>query len=78
MTPAQETDMADPPRPADPAPRPGVEPTGGTPRWAKVVGLLVGVLALLVVVMLLPGGHGPSRHEPDDAGGHVPPAGGHR
>ena len=37
----------------------------GIPRWVKVVGIVVAVLALLVVIVLLVGGgggHGPSRH----------------
>jgi hypothetical protein len=41
------------------------EPATGMPRWVKVGGIIVAVLALLVVIMLLvggPGGHGPSRH----------------
>jgi hypothetical protein len=40
------------------------ESAGGIPRWVKVVGIIVAVLALLVAVMLLVGGgdHGPRRH----------------
>ncbi len=41
------------------------EPTGGIPRWAKIVGIVVAVVALLVIIMMLiggPGGHGPGRH----------------
>ncbi|MDO0930698.1 hypothetical protein QQY66_02995 [Streptomyces sp. DG2A-72] len=38
-------------------------PSGGTPRWVKVSGLVALVVVLLVVVMLLiPGNHGPGRH----------------
>jgi hypothetical protein len=39
--------------------------TGGAPRWAKAVGIIALVVALLVVVMVLlggTGGHGPQRH----------------
>lgn len=52
---------------------------GGIPRWVKVTGIVVAVLALLIVVAKLTGldaGHGPSRHG-DGAGGHRPPAGVH-
>jgi hypothetical protein len=52
--------MADPSRYSD---------TGGMPRWVKLSGIIVIVLALLVGIMLLAGGrggdgHGPSRHAP--------------
>ena len=60
--------MADAPRSPD---------TGGIPRWVKVSGIIVLVLALLAVVMLLigGGGHTPRRHAPSgDAGGQTPPA----
>lgn len=42
---------------------PDREPTG-IPRWLKVLGIVLGVLALLAVAMLLidGGGHGPARH----------------
>ncbi|GAA1415258.1 hypothetical protein GCM10009601_04610 [Streptomyces thermospinosisporus] len=44
-------------------------PSGGVPRWVKVSGLVTLVVALLVVVMLLiPGNHGPGRH----LGGQAP------
>jgi hypothetical protein len=48
--------MADPSRYSD----------GGVPRWLKLSGIIVIVLALLVGIMLLAGGggHGPSRHAP--------------
>lgn len=37
--------------------------TTGAPRWAKGVGIVAVVLAVLVVVLLLSGGnHGPGRH----------------
>ena len=37
----------------------------GTPRWVKVSGIIALVLVLLVVVvMLISGGHGPARHIP--------------
>jgi hypothetical protein len=47
--------MADPPRSPD---------TGGIPRWVKVYGIIVLVLALLAIVMLLigGGGHTPRPH----------------
>ncbi|WP_188195960.1 hypothetical protein [Nonomuraea sp. SYSU D8015] len=34
----------------------------GTPRWAKVAGIIAAVLVLLFVVLMLTGGHGPGRH----------------
>ncbi len=36
----------------------------GTPRWAKVSGIIGGILVLLVVILILAGGggHGPGRH----------------
>ena len=57
----------------------GVEPDPGsppnTPRWVKVFGIITAILVLLfVIVMLLPGGHGPGRHVPSgDTGDHTPP-----
>jgi hypothetical protein len=52
--------------------------TYSTPRWVKVFGIIVIVLALLVVVVLVTGiggEHGPGRHLPSgDAGGDTPPA----
>lgn len=49
---------------ADPPPYPGA------PRWVKVSGLIAGVLALSVVVLMFAGG-GPGRHGP---GRHMPPS----
>lgn len=52
-----------------PAGSPGPDPDRGEfqgmPRWVKVAGLIVVLLAVLVVVLLVlggPGGHGPGRH----------------
>jgi hypothetical protein len=49
----------------------------GTPRWVKVFGVVALVLVLIVIVGLVTGGHGPSRHMPSgDAGtspGSAPP-----
>lgn len=45
-------------------------PYPGTPRWAKVFGIIALVVALLFVILMItrgPGGHGPGRH----AGGEV-------
>ena len=36
---------------------------GGTPRWVKVLGVLL-IPLVLVVVMVLSGGHGPGLHSP--------------
>jgi len=58
--------------------KPDRESTYRTPRWVKVLGIIVIVLALLVVVVLvtgLGGEHGPGRHAPSgDAGGDTPPS----
>ena len=51
-------------------------PYPGTPRWVKVLGIIVIVVVLLVVaIMFISGGeHGPGRHAPSgDARGQVPP-----
>ncbi len=50
--------------------------TTGTPRWVKVVGIIVLVLLLLLFVILMVtgrgGGHGPGRHTPaGDPRGHM-------
>jgi hypothetical protein len=43
----------------------------GTPRWVKVFGVIAVVIVIVVVVMLVfgRGGHGPSRHLPDEGTG---------
>jgi hypothetical protein len=49
-------------------------PYPGTPRWVKVFGIIVIVLAVLVIAMMFIGGgkHGPGRHtQSGDAGGQV-------
>ena len=45
--------MADPPHTSDDA---------GTPRWVKVFAVVGAVVIVLIVVMLVAGGHGPGRH----------------
>lgn len=44
----------------------GIEerPYPGTPRWVKIFGTILGVLAVLVAILLSAGGgrHGPMRH----------------
>ncbi len=82
--------MTDPSR--DPIPGADYEADTGIPRWVKLTGIVMAVVALLIVAMVLiggGGGHGPSRHQPSggDADppssdgsvteGHVPPPGGH-
>lgn len=56
------------------------------PRWIKLTGLTIAILAILgVLIMVLGGGgeHGPGRHSPgneapsNEVPGHTPPAGGH-
>lgn len=59
MDPSQEPDTR------DKVAAPGRAASAGMPRWVKVSGLVVLILAVLVAVMLLvhgPGGHGPGRH----------------
>lgn len=59
----RDTSMADKP------------PYPGTPRWVKVSGVILAILALLVVVLLFAGGgrHGPFRHlPPTGAAGGAP------
>ncbi|MCQ4122666.1 hypothetical protein [Rhodococcus tibetensis] len=66
------TPGADPSRPdEDRGSHPRREPT---PRWVKVVGLVVGVLLVLVILVMVFGGgnHGPGRHL--SAGTTVSPA----
>lgn len=64
------------------------ETRNSVPRWVKVTGIVVAVLALLAALMLLVGGnvdgHGPRRHAPPGdstpSGGsreHAPPPGVH-
>ena len=53
-------------------------PTSSAPRWVKVFGIITLILIVLLVIMLLIGGHGPGRHRPSAGlGGHTPPAGLH-
>jgi hypothetical protein len=52
-------------------------PYPGTPRWVKVLGIIVIVVVLLVLAILFIGGgeHGPGRHASSgSAGGKVPPS----
>jgi hypothetical protein len=48
----------------------------GAPRWVKVFGIVVGVLALLIIILMFAGvggPHGPGRHLPSgDADGDTP------
>lgn len=37
-------------------------PAAGMPRWVKGFAIAGGILVLLIVVMLMTGGHGPGRH----------------
>jgi len=39
-----------------------VAQSSGLPRWVKAFGVAIGVFVLLLIVMLLHGGHGPSMH----------------
>lgn len=66
--------MADPHH--DPGSREGTERDAGVPRWVKVLGIVMAVVALLVVTMLFLGrggaGHTPRRH--GGAADNAPPA----
>ena len=67
--------MADLPPTRDPSDDTGVGP--GTPRWVKVFGIIVIILALLVGIIIftgIGGQHGPGRHMP--SGGLTSPSGG--
>ena len=45
-------------------------PYPGTPRWVKVLGIIVIVVSLLgVVIMFIGGEHGPGRHTPSGGAG---------
>lgn len=50
---------------------PGSGSVTGTPRWVKVAWVIGVVLVLLLVVMLV-SGHGPSRHMHGEGGHHTP------
>jgi hypothetical protein len=56
--------MADPPpypdSNGDTGDEPGRRTLTGTPRWVKVFGIVVIVLALLFVILIFSGGHDPS------------------
>ncbi len=80
------TDLPDSPRPSDEMYE--RKSATGIPRWVKVSGIVVLLLALVVVLAMLVGGgeHGPSRHGSGGLGPvtpssvaavHVPPEGGH-
>ena len=43
-------------------PHPDADGDTGTPRWVKVFGIIALVAVLLVVILLLAGGHDPGRH----------------
>ena len=48
----------------------------GTPRWVKVLGIIVAIPVLLFVIVMLtggPGSHGPARHLRPDSEAASPP-----
>lgn len=51
---------------------PNGESVEGTPRWAKVFGLITLVLIALLATLLLLGGHGPGRHTLSAGPGQLP------
>ena len=63
--------MADRPSPPERDGSAGRGPTAGPPRWVKVAGVIALALVALVLLLLLTGGnHGPGRHQssPEDGG----------
>jgi hypothetical protein len=67
--------MADQPRDPDSdgaEQRPDDPAAPAMPRWVKVFAIIPLVLAVLVVIALLTGGHGPSRHMSITTAGFVP------
>ena len=46
--------------------------TTGAPRWVKAFGLIALALVVLVVILMLAGGHGPGDHA--GLGAHIPSA----
>jgi hypothetical protein len=72
--------MTDRPRSPKPGDDSGMvydrESTAGVPRWVKVVGIVLAVVALVFVVVLLVGGgdHGPRRHGSGGSGRQAPPS----
>ena len=55
-------------------PGPDLDSADGTPLWVKVFGIVALVFIVLLVVLLLTGGHGPGRHTMPAAPGHQLPA----
>ena len=54
----------------------GRSSSGGTPRWVKLLGVIVIALILLFGILQFVGGggHGPGRHAPDsNPASHTPP-----
>ncbi len=69
------TDRPRRPEPSDSWMRYDDESSTGIPRWVKVIGIILAVVALLAVIMLLVGGgHSPRRHGSSGPGGQAPPA----
>jgi hypothetical protein len=78
----EDAPMADQSPDPDSGGEPRVGPDGGThtptPRWVKVLGIIIVVLLLLVGIMVLIGGeHGPGRHAPPASEATQPTAGDH-
>lgn len=67
MTDPRSSDVGDTGREAGGGPPPAI------PHWVKVVGLVVLVAALVLVALLVGGGHGPARHASAGHSGGVAP-----
>lgn len=51
--------------------RPSGDPRTSTPRWVKVFWIIGVAVAVLVVALLLTGGHGPGRHMHSSSAGLI-------
>lgn len=58
---------------ANPAPEEAKPPP--RPRWVKTSAIIAAVVFVVIVILALKGGHGPTRHLPGggNPGGHTPP-----